>query len=91
MHLARALTLVCRPLTAACRRRRTSAQYVCMFLNNGEPGQLKKVQASVTAARKVFRVMRVSLRGEQHCEQRCGATARRRRRSRTHTHTHTHT
>jgi hypothetical protein len=29
-----------------------------MFLSAGQPGQLRKVQASVTAARKVFRVMR---------------------------------
>ncbi|KAF5833224.1 peroxisomal biogenesis factor 11 [Dunaliella salina] len=33
-------------------------QYVCMFLSANEPGNIKKVQASVTAARKVFRVMR---------------------------------
>lgn len=33
-------------------------QYACMFLSAGEPGNLKKVQASVTAARKVFRIMR---------------------------------
>jgi len=31
-----------------------------MFLSANEPGNIKKVQASVTAARKVFRVMRVS-------------------------------
>lgn len=35
-------------------------QYACMFISAGEPGNIKKVQASVTAARKVFRVMRVS-------------------------------
>jgi hypothetical protein len=35
-------------------------QYLCLFLSAGQPGQLKKVQASVTAARKVFRIMRVS-------------------------------
>ena len=29
-----------------------------MFLSAGEPGNIKKIQASVTAARKVFRVMR---------------------------------
>lgn len=34
-------------------------QYVCMFLSANEPGNIKKIQASVTAARKVFRVMRV--------------------------------
>lgn len=33
-------------------------QYACLFLSAGEPGNLKKVQASVTAARKVFRIMR---------------------------------
>lgn len=33
-------------------------QYACMFLSAGEPGNIKKIQASVTAARKVFRVMR---------------------------------
>lgn len=38
-------------------------QYACMFLSAGEPGNLKKVQASVTAARKVFRVMRVRCAG----------------------------
>lgn len=29
-----------------------------MFVSAGEPGNIKKIQASVTAARKVFRVMR---------------------------------
>jgi hypothetical protein len=38
-------------------------QYLCLFLSAGQPGNLKKVQASVTAARKVFRIMRVS---QQH-------------------------
>lgn len=33
-------------------------QYSCMFLSAGEPGNIKKIQASVTAARKVFRVVR---------------------------------
>ncbi|KAI8467564.1 MAG: peroxisomal biogenesis factor 11-domain-containing protein [Monoraphidium minutum] len=33
-------------------------QYACLFASAGEPGNLKKVQASVTAARKVFRIMR---------------------------------
>ncbi|GIL49947.1 hypothetical protein Vafri_6243 [Volvox africanus] len=33
-------------------------QYACMFISAGEPGNIKKIQASVTAARKVFRVMR---------------------------------
>lgn len=33
-------------------------QYVCMFLSANEPGNIKKIQASVTAARKIFRIMR---------------------------------
>lgn len=33
-------------------------QYACMFLSAGEPGNIKKIQTSVTAARKVFRIMR---------------------------------
>jgi len=33
-----------------------------MFVSANEPGNIKKVQASVTAARKVFRVMRVRFR-----------------------------
>eukprot|EP00882_Tetradesmus_deserticola_P000620 GHRQ01000677.1.p1 GENE.GHRQ01000677.1~~GHRQ01000677.1.p1 ORF type:complete len:252 (+),score=112.71 GHRQ01000677.1:194-949(+) len=33
-------------------------QYLCLYLSAGQPGNLKKVQASVTAARKVFRIMR---------------------------------
>uniref|UniRef100_A0A7S0US10 Peroxisomal membrane protein 11C n=1 Tax=Polytomella parva TaxID=51329 RepID=A0A7S0US10_9CHLO len=33
-------------------------QYACLFLSAGEAGNLKKVQASITVARKVFRVMR---------------------------------
>ena len=36
-----------------------SLQYACLFLSAGEPGNIKKIQASVTAARKVFRIMRV--------------------------------
>ena len=35
-------------------------QYACMFISAGEPGNVKKIQASVAAARKVFRIMRVS-------------------------------
>lgn len=31
-------------------------QYTCMFISAGEPGNAKKIQASVAAARKVFRV-----------------------------------
>lgn len=34
-----------------------------MFLSNGEPGQLRSIMASVGAARKVFRIMRVSETG----------------------------
>eukprot|EP00798_Chlamydomonas_sp_ICE-L_P016871 gene16871-23142_t len=34
-------------------------QYACLFLSAGEPGNIKKVQASVTAARKVFRVLKM--------------------------------
>lgn len=33
-------------------------QYLCLYLSAGQPGNLKKVQASVTAARKIFRIMR---------------------------------
>ncbi|KAK9785517.1 hypothetical protein WJX73_010637 [Symbiochloris irregularis] len=33
-------------------------QYACMFISAGEPGNAKKIQASVAAARKVFRVFR---------------------------------
>jgi hypothetical protein len=40
---------------------RACAQYVLMFLANGEPGNVRKAMASVAAARKVFRVFRVSL------------------------------
>lgn len=35
-------------------------QYTCMFISAGEPGNAKKIQASVAAARKVFRVFGVS-------------------------------
>lgn len=35
-------------------------QYACMFISANEPGNVKKIQASVTAARKIFRVFRVS-------------------------------
>jgi hypothetical protein len=48
------------PLHTCATRLPALLQYLCMFLSAGEPGQLKKVQASVTAARKVFRIMRVS-------------------------------
>jgi hypothetical protein len=34
-------------------------QYAAMFVAAGQPGDVKKVQASVAAARKVFRIMRV--------------------------------
>lgn len=36
-------------------------QYACMFISAGEPGNVKKIQASVAAARKVFRILRVGL------------------------------
>jgi hypothetical protein len=35
-------------------------QYAAMFVAAGEPGNVKKVQASVATARKVFRIMRVN-------------------------------
>jgi hypothetical protein len=34
-------------------------QYTCMFISAGEPGNAKKIQASVAAARKVFRILGV--------------------------------
>lgn len=34
-------------------------QYACMFIAAGQPGDARKVMASVAAARKVFRIMRV--------------------------------
>lgn len=34
-------------------------QYAAMFVAAGQPGDVKKVQASVATARKVFRIMRV--------------------------------
>ena len=37
-------------------------QYAAMFVSAGEAGDAKKVQTSVAAARKVFRIFRVSLR-----------------------------
>ena len=40
-----------------------SMQYTCMFISAGEPGNAKKIQASVAAARKVFRVFGVRSRG----------------------------
>jgi hypothetical protein len=36
-------------------------QYAAMFVAAGEPGNVKKIQASVATARKVFRIMRVRL------------------------------
>lgn len=36
-----------------------TVQYVAMFISAGQPGDVKKIQASVAAARKVFRIMRV--------------------------------
>jgi len=35
------------------------AQYAAMFVSAGEPGNAKKVQVSVAAARKVFRIFGV--------------------------------
>jgi len=35
-----------------------AVQYAAMFISAGEPGNAKKVQASVAAARKVFRILR---------------------------------
>ena len=35
-----------------------AVQYAAMFISAGSPGEAKKVQASVAAARKVFRIMR---------------------------------
>lgn len=35
-----------------------AVQYAAMFISAGSPGDAKKVQASVAAARKVFRIMR---------------------------------
>lgn len=36
-------------------------QYAAMFVSAGEAGDAKKVQTSVAAARKVFRIFRVSM------------------------------
>lgn len=36
-----------------------------MFVAAGQPGDVKKVQASVATARKVFRIMRVSTQQHQ--------------------------
>jgi hypothetical protein len=36
-----------------------TVQYVAMFISAGQPGDVKKIQASVTAARKVFRILKV--------------------------------
>ena len=38
---------------------RPALQYAAMFVAAGQPGDVKKVQASVATARKVFRIMRV--------------------------------
>lgn len=35
-----------------------TVQYACQFASAGEPGDLKKVQASFASARKVFRIMK---------------------------------
>ena len=53
----------CRTCTLLPRAEwRAPVQYACMFISAGEPGNVKKIQASVAAARKVFRVMRVRWR-----------------------------
>lgn len=36
-----------------------TVQYAAMFISAGQAGDVKKIQASVAAARKVFRIMRV--------------------------------
>lgn len=33
-------------------------QYACLLLSAGEPGNIKKIQSSVAAARKVFRILK---------------------------------
>jgi hypothetical protein len=38
-----------------------AVQYAAMFVAAGQPGDVKKLQASVATARKVFRIMRVRL------------------------------
>ena len=38
----------------------STLQYAAMFVAAGQPGDVKKIQASVATARKVFRIMRVS-------------------------------
>ena len=37
------------------------AQYACLMISAGEPGNAKKIQTSVAAGRKVFRILRVCL------------------------------
>lgn len=41
--------------------RSVALQYTCMFISAGEPGNAKKIQASVAAARKVFRILGVCI------------------------------
>lgn len=36
-----------------------ASQYACMFIAAGESGNVRKIMASVAAARKVFRILRV--------------------------------
>lgn len=36
-------------------------QYACLMISAGEPGNAKKVQTSVAAGRKVFRILRVCM------------------------------
>lgn len=52
-------------------------QYLCLYLSAGKPGNLKKIQTSVTAARKIFRIMRVSvLLLHDEFQQQCPAVPR---------------
>lgn len=47
------------PHAAAPPRHQPCLQYAAMFVAAGQPGNVKKIQASVATARKVFRIMRV--------------------------------
>ena len=50
------------PLTSHPSPLPPGTQYAAMFASAGQPGEAKKVQASVATARKVFRVLRVRVR-----------------------------
>lgn len=43
-----------------------ASQYSCLLISAGEPGNFKKIQASMVSARKVFRIMRVSTSFQVH-------------------------